>query len=42
MDPADGPIEMFNMQGIRVNGNTLVPGHYILRQGKKTAKILVK
>ena len=42
MDPADGPIEYFNLQGVQVSGENLIPGFYIVRQGDKTAKILVK
>ena len=35
-------IEYYNLNGIRVSGENLQPGIYILRQGSKTAKILVK
>lgn len=35
------PVEYFNLQGIRVNGD-LTPGVYILRQGSEVSKILVK
>ena len=40
-DP-DDEIEYYNLNGIRVSGENLQPGIYILRQGNKTAKILVK
>lgn len=36
----DAPVEYYNLQGIRVKGDT--PGVYIRRQGGKTSKILVK
>ncbi len=39
---ADAPVEYYNLQGIRVNGDNLTPGIYIMRQGKKTSKILVR
>ena len=40
-DP-NAEIEYLNLNGIRVSGENLQPGIYILRQGSKTAKILVK
>jgi hypothetical protein len=40
-DTAEAPVEYFNLQGVRVNGN-LAPGVYIRRQGQSTSKILVK
>ena len=41
IDP-NKPVEYFNLQGQRVIGDSINPGIYILRQGNKTAKILVK
>lgn len=41
IDPADGPVEYYNLQGIRVAVDNLTPGFYIVRQGSKAAKILV-
>lgn len=38
----DAPVEYFNIQGVRVNGEQLAPGLYIMRQGSKTTKIIVK
>ena len=38
----DVPAEYFNLQGIRVAADQLVPGIYIERQGNTTRKILVK
>lgn len=38
----DAPAEYFNLQGIRVAADQLVPGIYIERQGNTTRKILVK
>ena len=40
-DP-EKPIEYYSLQGIRVNGNNLTPGIYILRQGTLAAKQIVK
>lgn len=43
MTPAiDGPAEYYNLQGIRVSGESLRPGIYIRHQGISTEKILVK
>lgn len=42
MDPADGSIHYYNMQGMEVKGENLLPGFYIVRQGSKVAKIFVK
>lgn len=38
----DAPVEYFNIQGVRVNADRLVPGLYIVRQGSKTFKVIVK
>ena len=39
---SDVPAEYFNLQGMPVDGDNLVPGVYICRQGSKVSKILVK
>lgn len=36
----DGPVEYFNLQGMRVNANT--PGLYIRREGNKASKVILK
>lgn len=41
-DDEDAPVEYFNIQGVRVNADRLVPGLYIVRQGSKASKIIVK
>lgn len=41
-DNEDAPVEYFNIQGVRVNADRLVPGLYIVRQGSKASKIIVK
>lgn len=38
----DAPVEYFNLNGVRVNGNTLTPGVYITRQGSQVNKLIVK
>lgn len=38
----NAPVEYFNIQGVRVNGDNLPAGLYIRRQGTKAAKILVR
>ena len=41
-DPANGPVEYYNLQGVRVEVGNLVPGFYIVRQGESVVKILIK
>ena len=41
-NPADAPAEYFTLEGIRVEGNALTPGVYIVRRGNTATKILVK
>lgn len=36
------PVEWYNLQGVRVNGDRLTPGIYIRRQGKAVKKVLVR
>lgn len=38
----DGPVEYFNLQGVRVGNANLMPGIYIKRQGGKASKVYVK
>lgn len=38
----NAPTEYYNMSGMRVNGDNLTPGIYIVRKGSKTTKILVR
>lgn len=42
VDGEDGPAEYFNLQGVKVSADNLVPGIYILRQGSKTSKVLIR
>lgn len=37
----NAPVEFFNLQGVRVNGD-LTPGLYIRRQGNNATKVIVK
>ena len=39
---SDAPAEYYNLQGVRVDGDSLAPGIYIKRQGGKSTKVLVK
>ncbi|MDE6396395.1 MAG: hypothetical protein K2K84_03910, partial [Muribaculaceae bacterium] len=43
-DKADvnAPAEYFNLNGVRVDGNNLVPGIYVRRQGSVSTKVIVK
>lgn len=40
-DPS-APVQIYNIQGMRVTGHELTPGLYIIRQGTSSTKILVK
>ncbi len=42
VDNFDAPVEYFNLQGVKVSGESLAPGLYIRRQGKVAEKVLVK
>lgn len=42
IDGENGPVEYFNLQGVRVSADNLTPGFYIVRQGSKTAKVLIR
>ncbi len=39
---AAGPVEYYNLQGVRVGGENLAPGVYIRRQGGSAAKIRIR
>lgn len=41
-DDENAPIEMYNLNGVRVNGDNLPAGIYIRRQGKKVEKIMIR
>ncbi len=41
-DNANAPVEYYNLQGIRVNGDNLTPGIYIRRQGSEVTKVFVR
>lgn len=41
VEDADAPTELFNLQGVRVNGNP-APGIYIRRSGSKTEKVVIR
>lgn len=41
-DSAEGEVEYYNLQGVKVSGDNMAPGLYIRRQGAKAEKILVK
>ena len=38
----NAPVEFYNLNGVRVNSDNLVPGLYIRRQGAKASKIIVR
>lgn len=42
IDPANGPIEYYNLQGVRVATENLTPGFYVVRQGNNVAKVLIR
>lgn len=42
VDQTDAPVEYFNVQGVAVDADHLVPGLYIARQGHKVSKIVIR
>ena len=42
IDDENAPVEFYNLNGVRVNRDNLVPGLYIRRQGAKASKITVR
>ena len=42
IDDENAPVEFYNLNGVRVNSDKLVPGLYIRRQGAKASKIIVR
>ena len=40
-DDAEGEVEYFNLQGVRVAAENLTPGFYIVRKGNQTAKVYI-
>lgn len=38
----NAPVEMYNLNGVRVNPETATPGLYIKRQGNKVSKVIVR
>ncbi len=42
IDEAGAEAEYYNLQGVKVDGLNLQPGIYIVKQGRKVSKILVK
>lgn len=42
IDENNGPVEYFNLQGIKVPAENLAPGIYIVRCGNKTTKVYIK
>ncbi|MCM1292653.1 MAG: calycin-like domain-containing protein [Bacteroides sp.] len=42
IDNSNAPVEYYNLNGIKLNGDNLAPGIYIRRQGTEVTKILVR
>lgn len=42
VEDAEAPVEFYNLQGIRINQESLAPGIYIRRQGNKASKVYVR
>lgn len=42
IDEANGPVEFYNLQGVRVAAENLVPGFYIVRQGNTAKKVFIQ
>lgn len=41
-DATEGPVEYWNLNGVKVNGDNLAPGIYIRRQGNKAEKVIIR
>ena len=41
LDAANGPVEYYNLQGIRVAAENLTSGFYVVRQGDKAVKVFI-
>ncbi|MDE6082138.1 MAG: hypothetical protein K2F70_07710, partial [Muribaculaceae bacterium] len=42
VEEANGPVEFWNLQGVKVNSENLTPGIYIRRQGQKAEKVVIR
>lgn len=42
VDNADAPVEYYDLRGVRMSGDELVPGLYIMRRGTAVTKVYVK
>lgn len=42
IDNTNAPVEIYNLNGVRVNNDNLAPGVYVKRQGTETSKFIVK
>ena len=42
IDDENAPVEFYNLNGVRINSDNLVPGLYIRRQGAKASKFIVR
>lgn len=42
IDNANAPVELYNLNGVRVNENGVAPGLYIRRQGNDVKKVIVR
>ena len=42
IDNENAPVEFYNLNGVRINSDNLVPGLYIRRQGANASKIIVR
>lgn len=41
-DENAGSVEFYNLQGVKIAAENIVPGIYIVRRGEKTAKVYIK
>lgn len=39
---SDAPKEFFNLQGVRVDADNVTPGIYIVKQGNRTSKVVIR
>ena len=41
VEESEGPVTYYNLQGIRINADRLIPGIYIRQQGKTAKKVII-
>jgi hypothetical protein len=42
VDDSNAPVEVFNLNGVRMNSENLPAGLYIRRQGRNVSKVVIR